>query len=119
MTLKVCMPHRVLEYYQICSNDDAELTLTYFTAMSNLFPYAFIWEKGETMDFSETIVVCDLKLAADDRSDKKFLLIAKLCSLGAVCSLLLGYIHVLNHKKNIYKIRLQRDFFETCNKWVK
>ena len=30
-----------------------------------------------------------------------------------------GYIHVLNHGKKMYKIRLQRDFFETCNKWVK
>ena len=119
MTLKVCMHHQVLEYYQICSNDDTVLTLTYFTATSNLVPYAFLLEKGETMDFSETIVVCDLKLATDDRSDKKFLLIAKLCPLGAVCSLPLGYIHVLNHEKNIYKIRLQRDFFETCNKWVK
>ena len=41
------------------------------------------------MDFSETIVVYDLKLATDDRSDKKFLLTSKLCPLGwggAVCS---------------------------------
>ena len=37
------------------------------------------------MDFSETIVVYDLKLATDDRSDKKFLLTSKLCPLGAVC----------------------------------
>ena len=36
--------------------------------------------------FSETIVVYDLKLATDDRSDKKFLLTSKLCPLGAVCS---------------------------------
>ena len=28
-------------------------------------PYAFVW----TMDFSETIVIYDLKLATDDRSD--------------------------------------------------
>ena len=28
-----------------------------------------VWEKGKTMDFSETIVVYDLKLATDDRSD--------------------------------------------------
>ena len=47
------------------------------------------------MDFSETIVVYDLKLAADDRSDKKFLLTSKLCPLGAVCPL----PHVLNHEK--------------------
>ena len=78
MTLKLGMQHRVLEYYQVCSNDDPGLTATYFTARSNLVPYAFIWEKGKTMDFSETIVVYDLKLATDDRSDKKFLLMSKL-----------------------------------------
>ena len=65
MTLKVGMQHRVLK---VCSNDDPELTLTYFTARSNLVPYAFVWEKGKTTDFSETIVIYDLKLAADDRS---------------------------------------------------
>ena len=69
---------------------------------SNLVSYAFVWEKDKTMDFSETTVVCDLKLATDDRSDKKFLLISKLCLLGAVCSLPQGYIHVLNHEKNVY-----------------
>ena len=42
MTLKVGMQHRVLKCYQICSNDDPGLTLTYFTAKSNLIPYAFI-----------------------------------------------------------------------------
>ena len=31
-----------------------------------MVPYAFIWEKGKTMDFSETIVAYDLKLATDD-----------------------------------------------------
>ena len=74
MTLKVDMQHRVLKYYLVCSSEDAELTLTYFTARSNLVPYAFVWEKGKTMDFSESIVVYDLKLATDDRGDKKFLL---------------------------------------------
>ena len=58
MTLK----RQVLEYYQVCSNDDPELTLTYFTARSNLLPYAFVWEKGKIMDFSETIVVFDVKV---------------------------------------------------------
>ena len=38
------------------------LTLTYFTARSNLVHYAFVWEKGKTMDFSETIVVNDIKV---------------------------------------------------------
>ena len=77
----------MLEYYQVYSNDDPKLTLTltYFTARSKLVPYAFVWEKGKTMDFSETVVVYALKLATYDRSDKKFLLTSKLCPLGAVC----------------------------------
>ena len=45
MTLKLGMQHRVLEYYQVCSNDDPVLTLTYFAAMSNLISHAFVWEK--------------------------------------------------------------------------
>ena len=62
MTLKVGMQLRVFKYYQVCSNDDLGLTLTYFTARSNLVPYAFVWEKSNIMDFSETIVVFDIKL---------------------------------------------------------
>ena len=61
MTLTVCIQQWVLKYFQVCSNDDPELTLTYFTARSNLIPYAFVWEKGKIMDFSETIVVYDIK----------------------------------------------------------
>ena len=78
MTLKLGMKHWVLEYYQACSNDDPVLILSYFTARSNLVPCAFVWEKGKTINISETIVVYDLKLATDDRSDKKFLLTSKL-----------------------------------------
>ena len=84
MTLKLGMQHRVLQYYQVYSNDEPGFTLTYFTARSNLVPYAFVWEKDKTMDFSETIVVYDLKLATDDRSDKKFLLTSKLCPLRGI-----------------------------------
>ena len=53
--------YRVLDYYQVCSNDDPGLTLTYFTASSNFVPFAFVWE-GKTMDFSETVVVYDIKV---------------------------------------------------------
>ena len=49
------------------------------------------------------LVVYDLKLAADDRSNKKFLLTSKLCPLGAVCPLPWGYIHILNHEKKCIK----------------
>ena len=51
MTLKVGMHHRVIQYYQVCSNDDPGFTVTYLTAMSNLVPYAFVWEKGKIRDF--------------------------------------------------------------------
>ena len=95
------MQHRVLEYYQVCSNDDSGLT-TYFTARSNLVPYAFVWEKGKTIDFSETIVVYDLKLATDDRSDKEFLLTSNL-SPGGCMPPALGYIYALNHENNCIK----------------
>ena len=60
MSLKVDMQHRILEYYQVCLNDESLLTLTDFMARSNFVPYAFVWEEGKRMDFSETIVVYDI-----------------------------------------------------------
>ena len=36
-----------------------------------MVPYAFVWEKGKT-DFSETIVVYDLKLVIDDEVTRSF-----------------------------------------------
>ena len=62
MSSKLGMQHWVHKYYQVCSNDEPGLTLTYFTARSNLFFYAFVWEKGKPVDFSETIVVYDTKV---------------------------------------------------------
>ena len=46
----------------VYSNDYPEVTLTYFTATSNLETKAFLWEKVKTVDFSETIEACDLKV---------------------------------------------------------
>ena len=46
MTLKLGLKHRVLKYYHICSNDDPGLTLTYFTAVSNWIPFAYVWENA-------------------------------------------------------------------------
>ena len=58
--------------YHVCSNDNPgfTLTLTYFTARSYLVLYAFVWEKGKTMDFSETIVVYDIKVGSFDQLNK-------------------------------------------------
>ena len=71
MTLKVCIKHQVLKYYDVCSNDDPGLTLTYFMTRSNLVPYAFVCEKVKTMDFSETIVVYDIKVGICSQLNEK------------------------------------------------
>ena len=52
----------VLKYYQVRLYYDPGLTFTYFTARSNYVPYAFVWDEGKTMAFSETIVVYDIKV---------------------------------------------------------
>ena len=62
MTLEVDTQHWILKYYQVCSNDDPRMTLTYFTTRSTLVPYAFVLEKGKTTGFSKTIVVYDIKV---------------------------------------------------------
>ena len=56
MTLKLGMHHWVLEYYQVCSNDDAGLTLSYFTARSNLAPYAFDEKKVKQWIFQKLLL---------------------------------------------------------------
>ena len=77
MTLNLGMQHWMLEYYQVCSNDDPGLTLVL---------YAFVWGKGKTIDFSKTIVIYNLKLATDDRSDKKVSVDIKTLSPGGCMS---------------------------------
>ena len=62
MILNVGMQHWVLKYYQVCSNDGPGLTMTYFMARSNLVPYAFVWEKGKPVDFSEISLVYATKV---------------------------------------------------------
>ena len=69
------------------SNDDPGLTLTYFTARSNLVSYAFVLEKGKPMDFSETIVVCDVKV---------------------------GRCSQLNEYMNLYEYQRSRSFIDLC-----
>ena len=54
--------HRGLLPIIVCSNDDPELTLTYFTARSNFVIWAFPKEKVKMVDFSETIAASDLKV---------------------------------------------------------
>ena len=46
MALGLSMLHWVCASFQVCTNDESRLTLTYFMARSNLIPNAFIWEKS-------------------------------------------------------------------------
>ena len=57
------------------------------------------------------------KLATNEWSDKTFLWKSKLCPLGSVCPCPGAIYTCIKSWKKLYKIRLQRDFFETCNKW--
>ena len=59
-----------------------------------------------------------LKLATNRQSDKAFLLTSGFCPQRVVCPCL-GAIYMWKNIKNVYKIRIQRDLFETCNKWSK
>ena len=61
MTLKLDMQHRVLEYFQVCSNNDPVLTNLFYGKVK-FRPLCFYMGKGKTMDFSETIVVYDVKV---------------------------------------------------------
>ena len=59
------MQYRLIVFYQIYSNDDTGMTLTYFTAKSYLFPYAFVWEKDKN-----NIFVYDIKVGRCSQSNE-------------------------------------------------
>ena len=60
MSLKLGMQHRVLKYYQACSNDAPGLTVLWQGQILSLM--LLYGEKGKTMHFSETIVVYDVSV---------------------------------------------------------
>ena len=53
ISTKLGMLHQGLKPIVVCSNDDPPMTLTCFTASSNLVTQDFLWE---------TIAACDLKV---------------------------------------------------------
>ena len=59
-----------------------------------------------------------LKLPTNEWSDKTFLLTSKCLSPGGYLPLPQA-IYMYKIMKKMFKIRLQRDYFETCNKWPK
>ena len=91
-----------------CSNDDPRLTLTYFMARSNLVSYAFIW--GKLLESHliwrtlQQMTRVTKGLCLHKNSDPK--------GLSAPAPGLYTCIKTWNI---MYKIRLQRYLFETCN----
>ena len=55
MILKLGMQHRGIKLYKVYINGDPGLTLTYFTARSNLETLAFLLEKVKTVDFQKLL----------------------------------------------------------------
>ena len=91
--------------HRVCSNDDPGLTLTYFTARSNLVPYAFVWEKGKTTDFSETIIV--LWFETSNRWPKWQEVSADIKTLSPALGL---YTYIKSWKKNVENQTSKRFF---------
>ena len=52
ISTKPGMLHRGIQPIIVYSNDDPRVTLTYFTAMSNLVSLAFLWKKVKIVDLS-------------------------------------------------------------------
>ena len=95
----------------VCSNDGPRLTLTYFMTRSNLISYFYM---GKTV-----------KKSFNGRNLQQMTRVTKgLCLYKnsdpmALSAPALGLYTCLKTWKITYKIRLQRYFFETCNKWAK
>ena len=98
-------------WHQNCDPNALSVTCTCIKSWKNVHKikgqcYCF---KYATSDQSETFQLPSKQLssrvvfscAGAIWSDTKILLTSVLCSLGAVCPLPWGYIHVLNHEKNV------------------
>ena len=96
----------------VCSNDDPRVTLICFMARSNFVSYAFIWGKlleSHLMEESlQQMTRVTKGLCLYKNSDPK--------GLSGPAP---GLYTCIKTWKIMYKIRLQRYFFETCNKWAK
>ena len=54
LALGLGMKHWECKPYQVCTNDESRLTLTYFISWSKI-PNAFIWVKSQNVHFSITV----------------------------------------------------------------
>ena len=49
------------QVYQVYLDEDPRLTLNCFTLRSSLFVF-LVWKKGLTVDVSDSVVACDIKV---------------------------------------------------------
>ena len=118
MTLGLGMQHWGLWPNKDCSNDDLGLTLTFFTARSSLLPYAFIWENIHFFRINVRKSFNGRNLQQMTRVTKALSWYKNFDPKGLSTPALELYT-CTSAWKNMCKIRLQRDFLETCNKWSK
>ena len=78
-----------------------------------------LWENGKTIDFSETIVIYGSETSNSRLNWQKVSVDIKTLSPGGCMPPAWGLYTCIKSWKKLSKVRLQRDFFETCNKWVK
>ena len=76
----------------------------------------YMWKNIKKMCITSEFKEICLKLVTNGQNNKSFLLTSKVCPQGDFCPYP-GAIYIYNIIKNVYKIRFQRDHFETCNIW--
>ena len=64
MILKLSMKHQRLKVYTVCINDDPELTMTYFTEVSNAWIQKIVLERG-----CGVLIIFQLLLLAVNKGD--------------------------------------------------
>ena len=90
MILKLGMQHWGIKLHKVYINDDPWLTLTYFTARSNLVAYVFEW--GKLLQSHLMVKSCSKWLTW-----QKIYVFEENLTLGCCLPLCRGYIHVYDH----------------------
>ena len=98
----------------VYSNDDPRVTLTYFTAWSNLVILAFLWGKSENSGFAETIATCDLKVGRC----RQLIEIMKVCEYSRSRPFFLPYIFQVMYVLCFTRPRYQVSVYRTIGPLV-
>ena len=97
--------------HQIYSKNDSRLTLTYFTARSNLVSCFYI-RKTVRKSFNGRNLQQMTRMTTG-------LCFYKNCDPKGLCASVPGLYTCIKTWKIMYKVRLQKYVFDTCSKWAK